>query len=408
MDKKTLEEYQDEEVERVVHLTNEIFDKKHAQKQISILDFYPEIKERVKDETYTNPLSSSNFMVQLPFFHKLIFPIPPVTKPEWFKDRSVSIEQILELEEKGKIIPVLTLYPTYYANLDYLDQILEKKPPNLDFRAMMFDTFLSASRGIDLPSQAELWDIEGREAFRVKPPPREASEIMSSPSISESVSAEEYAATAYVHLRSAGYDELAEFLLYHQNRELAFFGLHLYRHLLYWVPKRSMDGVQSYDVDLARSAGLDVQAFPLDVGKLLIKELRLIDFRKIGWAEILDICKETEKARKALLELDKAVGERKAEKAVDRTKALEDIWRDTAETIKSVITWKERFKNFITIGCGVIGGLLGSVSELKPILGHLIGGIGGGIVSTSIAEPTADYLVKLRKPSHVVATYDLI
>ena len=97
-----------------------------------ILDFYPMFKLK---EPYTSYYSDTFNRLKpyqlLPFFENIIFDLKPLsTEQDFYKYYGMSLEQIMELHDKGIIhfrIPSFMSFED--VKTDYLDDILFQNPP---------------------------------------------------------------------------------------------------------------------------------------------------------------------------------------------------------------------------------------------------------------------------------------
>lgn len=108
--------------------------KKNKKDKIDILDYY-------NGKTLNSPYSSANSATSnsikpyqlMPFFKTVIVDIIRLPNEELFNEYyGMSVEELIELERKGKVLIRLPDYYYAYQNIenDYLDPILSRNPPN--------------------------------------------------------------------------------------------------------------------------------------------------------------------------------------------------------------------------------------------------------------------------------------
>ena len=132
----------------------------------------------------------------LPFHKTVIVQIPPFDEEQCKINIQFSVEELLELEKKGRVALVLLHNPSDYANLHYLDPILEKKPP-ISYRILAYKGYLARKK-------LNLYAEEARCLFSENPvwmfDEKWRNYILGIEGM-------------FVDLRVCGYDEIADFLV---------------------------------------------------------------------------------------------------------------------------------------------------------------------------------------------------
>ena len=428
MELKELKEMHDKERERCQKILDKSISNLRTDKTFFV-DVFPEFQTSNKDRTYTNALES-DITIQFPFYDKIILPIPSFRSPKifsWFIN--FSVEEILHLCKRGKIIPVLARIPQDYAGLDYLDPIIDfieknNLPTSLEQRKtilcntrmylmnypmeeyVIWSEFAkNMVRDTDLKKLGRLYRIG--ELVHVYPFTRLESVGM-----------------LYAELCSFGYIKLANRLLSKDPASIMA-GLGVYNYVLETSSLFS-NGIPSYDsviLDLIvenLGAGENLhfkklleKAFPVDVGKLLTDKFELVAWKpkrknpeKVDY--VLEVIKDTKSARRALFEINKRVKHLEIEKSLERITSLDLVFKEIEDSLqRNVIGRRKNYVRYLTdIALGASGlGLSSLISELVlriGIIGSLMG-LGKLPPIDTLAEKTA----KQFSPPHLVAIFDL-
>lgn len=414
MDTSELKEYSEKEQEIANNLftENTIRLEKNESSTLGHLDFYPEISDILKNKTYTNwMINPDSIFIQLPFYDKILLPIRPFPTPEIYeKGYGITVEQTVELTKKGKVIPLPAHDPMSYRNLDYLDMLLELRNPAITHRMARYNTCRLVTVMKKPFEQLIDWVHEGESiALRMDLTGANNLAKLTNKTLGKYAkikNIESSIGTDYAHLHLMGYSRLAEDLIDFDDSATVYASLLMFSNALHRIPSWALDGTQSMlqrDYALAEAAGAKLEKpFPVDVGKLLTKEFSLINIRDVGFEKVIDITKNTEKARKALLELDKAVEKEQTDKMVDRAIALENVWMESNETIKSMMQRRKTLAKYIPL----FFGLIGPATSFLNTPG-IIETITNAVDKFDIASSISDRLRKLRKPNHIVALYSL-
>lgn len=147
-------DYQQREEELATRQHNEITRKKDEASGVLpvVLDFFPELRDRLVGKAYANlasfslPLSRRiahglyPIKIQLPFFDSVVFPIANCTDAENFRAiNGLTVEECLDLSKQELVVPMLLGESSQYSELDYLDPLLEQRPPSFPIRIEQYD-----------------------------------------------------------------------------------------------------------------------------------------------------------------------------------------------------------------------------------------------------------------------------
>lgn len=414
LDRNQLEEQENGQMEKVGKIFDTMEKRVRDNKEsITPIDVYPEILSIVKGKTYTNWLAHGTpLSIQLPYFDSTILSIIPVKDEDKFqKAVGVNVEQLIELQKQDSVIPILQFPPMDFEGLDYLDPILEQDPPVVNIRELAFEQILSVYVMGNGPEQLMDWHHEGIELFKkvtgkemIKFPEDHRRLISKKAQFDDDLLSN--IGQSYSRLNLIKSPEIAWFAFTQKEPMMIARCLWLYEHVLFGGYAASLGGNVSWtnlDALAAKNLGVNyVKEFPMDVGKLLIKEFNLASVKDFGFEKIIQVTKETEKARKALFELDDAVNEEDANSAIERGQVLEKVWNETNEIINSMQSTKEIISKYFPVSVGVVGGLLSSF-DLPGILASA-----AGVVTTKVlSEPILETLSKIKKPNHIISVFDL-
>lgn len=347
--------------------------------------------------------------LQLPFYDTLVTTIIPFKKEPFESLYECQVEMMLELYKKGKILFALGADPSYFKGLHHLDPILDLKPPVLNSRKY---AYLQLHLGLR-PLVRKFTNFEelrrtGEYARLIAPLKKISLDGYGSP-----IPLDIQIGTRLGDLYICGYGELASKLLTIKKFWSFAYSTFMFHRILVELESVSIDGIMSLDkveFDWATKASefkniaKDTDVFPCDVGKLLTKELRLMRVDNLGIDSILEISKSTAKARKALLELDKAVINLQIDKIIDRSRALELVWSESNETIDSMVRKAKLASLSFLVSIGIVGGVVGSIGGSVGIIASILGSVA---TSLPIVKRASESIVKRRKTAHTLAIFDL-
>ena len=415
MDIKELEEYEKKEKERAAKIYRKIYSKR----KISIKDCYPDLKLKKPYGAYLMGAPQS-----MPFLETHIVNISSFKDKDTFeKAYGIPLELLIELCNKERVAFLLNGPPTEFANLDYLDEILEFKPPSVSCRTPLYDEL---SFGEDKIS------FYAKEAYKV------IQKEKSSKGFEEYASPEEtlndYVWNSYERLGIHGYDYLMKAVLKYAESidketvsdelmnppDLIATMCIFYSKFLTEPIYSSLDGIHSldsrekeiksiYDEALKVYPESRAELFPAEVGKALIDACEIYLPQKQNIEGILDLDIEAKKTRKALKSFDEAVEKEQSDKIVDRKRALRNAIVDTNEAVKSIEKTKDGIKKAINYGSltvGIVGPIAYKLTG-DPLLAFLLELSGLSTKFSKIATPVTEVLAKLKKPNHVVMLYEI-
>jgi hypothetical protein len=358
---------------------------------------------------YSNVIPLVPILSQTSFFEQQILVVDPYKTEQDFKNGyGLSISGVIDLWKKKKLLVGLGP-PEIYTGLDYLDPILEREPPCLSLLVTAHvKTVAAAQAGIEyyeacVETAFQKLNSLHRSVFddicRV--------ELASIPTSAEQVAY--MVAQDYAILCAYGFNDLADKLLSKADMSAAF-GLKKYAEYLVLMPRYyALDGIVSLtssDFEIASQLGLKPAAelFPVDVGKMIARELPISFIRDLGDADVVDLQGQTASLRRLLLEIDQCA--RKGEYAkLPREEAIEKVFEEAENAARSIAESKKLYRILGGVTLGVLGPALGAALTGLP---GLIAGAALGITS---ALPSvgilAERLAKWGQKSHAVAYFDL-
>jgi hypothetical protein len=442
MNLQALKAYQKREVERVevesAHILRRIYDGKSS--EFSIEALYPELKDTLKGKVHTNLLAYKPVSLQLPFYEAVILPVEPISTAERFKQQyGISVQETIELADQGILVPILEKNYAEYSGMknEYMDPLLETEPPTFA-RLEYIDPILVASKGLAPPD--ELLDIsqlkvrtehiltalgkKGETKAKKNRPPNIKGTGRFDPSAKGLLSGSVPLARYYAELCLRGYDKIADQLIDFGGQFDVLYLASL-ANIIINAPCLAIGGVGSaptFDHDVVKMAkpvtvinnNAIGRPFPEDIGKLLIRKFRLIDIKDTSFDELMDVRDTTKEARKALFELDNAVAAPptagRATEVSDRSRVLRDVWTSANIELEDLIRRREHLKRIqhFSLSLAVIGpiaNLLHGPELLSWLLD--VASIAATLSRTEIANRSLDRLMKIKRPNHVQALYDL-
>jgi len=180
--------------------------------------------------------------------------------------------------------------------------------------------------------------------------------------------------------------------------------------LLIFYPKfRAMEGVvtlQPSDFHLATEIGLATRAerFPVEVAKLLVRELEILWIKDIGSEQVVELRGKTAELRKLLFEIDRFASSGQFEK-LPRQEAVEKAFEEARAASAEIARTRKLSTRMIHASLGILGGAVGNA--LPGYIGLLTGAALGGLVAIPFVEQSAEVLSKLGKKSHALAYFEV-
>jgi hypothetical protein len=437
-----LHEYQKKETEKVevesAHILRRIYDGKSL--DFSVEELYPELKDTLKGKVHTNLLAYKPVSLQLPFYDAVILPVEPIrTAEEYKREYGISLNETMDLADQHILVPILEKNYSEYSSIknDYMDPLLEIEPPTFA-RLEYIDPIVVASMG--LASSEELLDIsqlklrteqiltelgeKGEIRAKKNRPPNIKGTGRFDPSAKGLLYGSVPLARYYAELCLRGYDKIADQLI-DFGGQFDILYLASLANILINAPYLAIGGEGSaptFDHNVVKMAkpiaAINKHAigrpFPEDIGKLLIREFRLVNIEDTGFDELMDVRDTTKEARKALFELDNAVDKARtaahATEVSDRSHVLRDVWMSANIELEDIINRRQHLKKIqhFSLSLGVIGPVAHLLHgpELLNVLLDFVS-IAATASRTEIADSVLDRWIKTKRPNHVQALYDL-
>ncbi|MBF4468136.1 MAG: hypothetical protein ISP01_01895 [Methanobrevibacter arboriphilus] len=417
--------------------------------KIDILDFYPkmELKIPYTGTNTTTPNSIKPYQL-LPFFNTVIVDILPLKSENSFeKYYGMSVEEIIELEKKGKLALKLAGKYIDYENLEnnYLDPILNLKPYssywiNIKYGELVNDKFHEELEDIENLFKNKEFDFGNylsMEMGMVDPIVIASSDLISEGNpyyehIGNDDLYKEITKNNFSKLSNSGYSNINKFLK--QTLELgkgrldwAFTYSHIYSSLLSDPIFNSLNGTNmtNYHLkDLLNDLILRTETKELkngllsqsgeileyDIGKLLNDSVSIP--LVLNLEESLDYYYDG--AKKALVSLENSIREKNKEEIIDISNELNENLRESGKIAEGMRKYTEVIPNVVenisvAVGMvGEIGGVLTDDPQIKPIMETMeYGGQALEIFSqTETFQKGIGKLVKINKQDHVVYLYD--
>lgn len=403
MDERALLSLDGEENERAAELAKLLRHKKEQGLGVSQRDLYPELDLR---EPYSYCIGSIKPTDILPLVNTLIVDLRPLRTPEQFHARyGLGVEQFVRLVEQGRIAVRLRDCYARFEGLDYLDQLLKRRPPPpLSTRYMQLfredhEVYLEEGKRTcpERPPRGDRWRAEYRD-------------WVAPPTFREAFARKFALVSCYFGSDYAG-QIVEDALSTDADPALAYDWLHNFSRFRVYPYMNCLDGLSVLPIsDLgllprslrpsqpepSREAIVDV---PYEVGRAFMLNLPL------------DLPAELEVALHVppadwitvITELDKALEGAKPTDVAEKCGMAARFARETREEVERMLGRKMAVERTIATISGI--GIVGALSEYappewKPILGVASGALLAG------RKIVANTTVKFRKKSHVVAWFD--
>lgn len=377
----------------------------------SIKNLFPELKLH---GAYGYYIFDKPVYALIPYFDNVIINIPPFKNKEALEKKlKISMDYLIELNERGRVSLNLDSDPVSYENLAYMDEIIENAPSS----QIRNDTYLKFLNPDNNYSKIANKIFDGNLRNYAKN--IQWDKYVDKPEYE----IENTAKNILSQLGTLGYQSLFDKLTNGKYTPEEIYNIiYTYSSFLTDPVFYSLDGITPIDKysigNPINSSGYkdilpllkdeinkskNVMEFPTDVGIELLKN------NDIYFPSGIDIALEidTKKARNALFELDRAVNVKMdREKIIDRKIALDDEFKQINEAVNVYDKWqnrKTREKIDITIG------IIGAASTLfldKPLLLTSIITAALSLESVNIPAKIAEKILKFKKPSHIVAYLD--
>jgi hypothetical protein len=400
MDVRELKEWEAKELERVEEFLNKMLNKPEMSWEDKVKTTYPEISFE-KPYAYRQDLGVL-IRLLLPFYKQLIFHIDSFKTKDKFKKyhNMLEPEELARLYNRGRVKFLLASSPTEYAGLDYLDPILQLKPPTvICMRALV----LSA---IDSLSKFDEYMKEGKQLFLGK------IEFKKVPGLYANLRrpkecVEGHVISSYVNLCCMGYEELVRNIIeLNNNLDEGAKVLVIYDSLLVRPLTTGMLGqpqITKNLASLAKGIGIRVDErliFPIEVGQVLVNWYGLDFPLKPEVSDIEDLYKENvmDFARRLLVALEEAVRRERGDEALERAEDIKEVLKEAQETI---MVKMEEYKKWIKTSL-----LIASIgSHFLPRESGLLISLMLKVIS-HFSDKIAESLYRLRAPPIQVAIWD--
>ena len=411
MEKSQLIEKRFQEYEKAEKLL-----KNRKPENFSIEKLFPELKlpEVNSRKTYGYYIFDKPVYALIPYLDDIIINVPPFKNREALEKKlKISLDYLIELQERNRVSINLDSDPVAYENLDYMDEIIENAPSS-QIRNDMYLKFINPENNYSEISNkifdGKLFDYAKKIKWDAYVNKFE-NEI------------ENTAKNILTQLGALGYKSLFDKLTGGKYSPEEIYNLiYTYSSFLTDPVFCSLEGItpiDKYSIEnpLNSDAYKDISPllkdkigqskkimeFPTDVGIELLRNNGVYFPSGIDTALQID----TEKARKALFELDRAINERMdREKIVDRKIALEEEFKQINDAVN---VYNKSQNNKIKDKVDITIGIIGAASSLfldKPLLLASLITTALSLESVNIPTKIAERILKFRKPSHIVAYMD--
>ncbi|RLF02113.1 MAG: hypothetical protein DRJ59_04435 [Thermoprotei archaeon] len=393
MEYKELEEWEAQEREKTESAFNRILNKPEMPWEDRVKVVYPELSLE-KPYAYRQDLGIP-IRLLLPFYKQLVFHIDSFKTKEVFMryHDALKPEELARLYCRGRIRFLLASSPTEYAGLDYLDPILQLKPPTV----IRMRALIASAAG----SWAKL-DERQKEGERIFSGKVETKKV---PGLYESLrrpkeSVEGHTISSYINLCCMGFEDLVKEVIKLNDPNNAAKVLIVYDSLLVRPLTTGMLGqpqITKEFASLARELKAPVSKeiiFPLEIGRVLVMWYNLDFPLKPGLEYIEDLYKERvmDSARKLLVALEEAVRERKGDEALERAEDIREVLREAQEAIKAKM---EKYRKWFRVALLLAG--IGSHFLASPPQVGLLTTLGLSVVSL-LSNRLVELVSSLRTP----------
>lgn len=419
--------------------------KKNIKKDsVDILDFYPDLDLRTP-YTSSNSATSNNIKPYqlLPFFKTIIVDLMPLPNEALFeKYYGVSVEELIELERKERVVIRLPGLYSYYKGMDYLDPILSRRPHssfliNLAFGSLINDRMAEESTDIENFFKGRDFDFGNNvsmEMGMVDPLVLISSGIVTGnkPHLADLTNKDyiKFTQNNFLKLNYVGYNNVNDFLkgildAGHGRLDWAFTYSSAYASFLADPLLNSLDGTHmvSYNMkevlnDLILRTSNETlkkgflskssEILSYDVGRTLSEEI--IMHLPLNIDDALDF--DSKGAIDALRSLEKSITEN-TDEIIEFTSALQNEIYEAGQIVEGMRDAREKYPTNISdiaTTISLLGAGSATLSEdphIKPILTatSLIAGVIGSTVKKESVKKFIEGVIKLNKSDHVLFLY---
>ena len=415
---------------------------------VNILDLYPEYKIKGSHTSYSPMIDNQMKLFHLfPFFKHIIVDIIPFNNQKIFEENyGMGVNDLLELNMKGKILFRLPFVPQYYYGLEnnYLDEIICLNPPcsilsnyshgllvnhNDENQLKELNNLFNTELKFFNPYLLDRGEFDPLSIFAVNMVHNYSNKLENYPDTYYSETNKEYLRKLW----SCGFnnivDNLKEFLNKDKNRlDLSLLYSGLYSKFLSDPILESLDGTHllnyrlkyiSNELNFRRSSGIFndngyLRQLSFNNSDILNSELikvvnEKVEFPLLDSLESYDDIKYNG-AKDALFSLEKEISKKNPNNITEYINLLNDELLEAKETIQSFNNSNNNKLKKI-MGCiGLIGniGSLISPTEYKSYFDLI--GLGSNVIkegiNTNKFQQILKRISKFRKPNHVIFFLD--
>ncbi|MGA2973108.1 MAG: hypothetical protein ABSE39_10900 [Candidatus Bathyarchaeia archaeon] len=382
MKKEWLESYEQEEREAVRRLGRECL----------IGSF--EVKRMYSDkvsfkETYAHEMGVPVTLL-LPFYDQVVTKLAVPRTPKVFEEGfGMSVEAVASLYKRRRLIPVLT-WPTHYANLDYLDPLLELKPPTIA-RSNALVQLILIKRGHD---PLEAMEFRKEAERRIIGRFGQLAERFQQGGIGlDQLYIESSLVNNHVELKCLGFDQIADRILSLTDPLGIYVNSFTYAMALAMPIVEGAGGwTQMGENRFADRTGLNLSRdiiFPVDVGTLLTKEYRLDSLLSADGTTLDRLYADSaiSKARNLLSELSVAIRTSDSDKFADKKNQIEEVFTDARAAVATI----DRIQNLsCVLAIGAIGWFVTGIPAALTtgLLPYVLKELGMKVASDAIDKAT--------------------
>jgi len=387
MKKEWLESYEKEELESA----RELGEKCISQPVIDTKRMYSD-KISFKD-VYAYEMGVP-LNILLPFYDQVVteLSVPPSIE-NFESSMRMSVEACASLYKRGRLIPVLT-WPRHYENLDYLDPLLELKPPTIARNNALVQLFL-IRRGQDprnaMDFRAEAGKVILGKFEQLANGFREAGIKM------DQLYIESNLMDNHVKLKCLGFEGIADTILSLRDHPSMFLNSFTYAMTLAKPIIDSAGGwTQTHENPFAEKIGIKLTektVFPVEAGTVLTKKYGLDSILSSDEATLDRLYTETaiSKARNLLSELSRAIRTRDENRFASKSAEIDDIFTEARACVDS-IGKIQKISGELAIGAigWFVAGIPGAMGA--GLLSHLLRELGVKAASDAVDKAISTVL----------------
>jgi len=402
--KEFLEDYEKKELERI-----EKFLKRLEEGKISLGEIYPPKNRfiKLKEPIAFSPAGAPVWSV-VPFYGSTIITLVPRSDKSKFDEfhnlsegfTSRDIDKMIDLvKETGRIQFVISNFPTFYKNLEFLEPLFtELNPP------MIPNTLLAIIGERKYKEYFTEFDTLAQFGFK-----RYISHFVDTRLGKDYIHkiAGDYA-FSYIALKFLGYDELVEEIEYlmitNPHRACQLFTV--FGNMIALPSFNSLKGICNFRqeeltaaYELGKPYGIEPRAIPCEIGRFILRKLVRYPENLNGCWEIIQYYDDNE-LYKVLNALNEGVKEKKIDiikdKRIDLNEILDTIWNETAKI--------KRNADIARVAIGLLGCLSANLSSTG-----VLAGLGFAVIDKIVGlklDSVGEKFAKFFSPNYLVTIYD--